>query len=236
MESAELARLTGHPDESVTLWNQVSALATHEHSTEFDAAVAGGTGDAWLAAGNIARAEPLLRQAVYILRNTKGLGSPQLPTALEALSRLYLAENKLALAEQNIDEAVRLGQRVWGTDHPQTAAMIERRAVIAFLRRGETQGALDDLAQAKAVMTQHTSGPDAPAVASVLALEGDARQQANQPIDAVKAYGLAWAAFRKSNIDATEYLSSLLERYAKALKAAHRPDEARALIHSFRAK
>jgi hypothetical protein len=154
------------------------------------------------------------------------------------MATLYVRENKLALAEEAVDEAISKDEESLGPEHPQIAVMLEMRADI-LSRRGEMQSARDDLGRGRSIMTAHF-GADSTAMAGVFVALGDVEQRANQPAAAVVAYGSAMRLLRESGPDGVKFGSALVARYAAALKAAHHPDEARALLaanaQSFREK
>jgi tetratricopeptide (TPR) repeat protein len=216
---------------SIAAWNQIADLAASQHSTVYDGMIAGGLGETWFAAGNPARAEPLLRRSIQLLRNDPTSSAQQLATGLAALATLYTAENKLAMAEETLNEAIAKDEDSLGPSHPQIGALLELRATI-LSRRGETQEARDELERARTIMTSHF-GADSMAVAGVFASMGEVEQRANQPAAAVTEYALAMRLFRQAGTDSSKYASAIVARYAAALRAAHRPDEARALLQSF---
>jgi hypothetical protein len=71
-----------------------------------EAVVASGLGEAWFETGNFAHAEPLLRRSLQLIQNDPGASSQQVVKGLSLLARLYIAKDKLALAENTIADAI----------------------------------------------------------------------------------------------------------------------------------
>jgi hypothetical protein len=78
-------------------------------------------------------------------------------------------------------------------------------------------------------------GPDSLQVGGIMAALGEVEQRAHQPAAAATQYGHAMKVFREAGTDSTRYMAIILTRYADALKKAHKPDEAKALLRSFAA-
>lgn len=235
VEAAELDRDMGRLGESIEMWN----LAASAHVARFEAAITGGLGETWYAAGNLARAEPLLRRSLELLREDPAAGNAQVATALSLMGRLYIDENKLALAGEAVDEAVAKDEMSLGPDHPQVAMLLELRADI-LSRRGEVGSARDELERARVIMSGHF-GETSTAMAGVYAELGDVETRAGRAAAAVYEYGRAMELLRRDGGDAARFGSGLLARYAAALKAAHRNEEAKdvsrmAVAQSFREK
>ena len=64
------------------------------------------------------------------------------------MARVYDEENKLALAEETLDEAITTGFESLGSGHPQVASLLELRADI-LSRRGEARRSPGDLETAR---------------------------------------------------------------------------------------
>ncbi len=230
VERAELNREMRLWDASIAAWNQLGEIVTNDHSTQLEAVYTGGLGETWLSAGNVARAEPLLRRSLQLLREDPGTSSSQIAMALALMANVYTAENKLALAAPYLNEAISRDEATLGVAHPQVALLLEIRASI-LSRRGEPQPARDDLARARDIMAAHF-GPESTAVAGVDAALGDVEQRANRPAVAATQYGAALKLLRAAGAEGARYGSVLVARYAAALKAAHRGAEAQALVRS----
>lgn len=233
VESAEWNRDASLWDDSIALWNEADKEVRSRHETHWDGVIAGGLGETWFTAGNPARAEPLLRRSVALLRNDPSTSSPQVATALATLAALYIAEGKLALADEAVCEAIARDEDTLGLQHPQVAAMLELQAAI-LVRRGETQEALDRLESARRIMTAHF-GEESAALAGVFAAFGDVEEHANRPDAAAEQYSHALDLIRQAGSGAGLYANTLATRYAAVLKAAHRGAEAKAVLRSFQA-
>jgi tetratricopeptide (TPR) repeat protein len=230
VEMAELARETHRWQTSVEDWNMVGEIAASEHSRHLEEDYAGGLGNTWFEAGDLARAEPLLRRSLQLLRGDSDSSPSQIAVALSLMARLYIAQNKLALAREALDEAISKDEQALGAEHPQIAMLLEMRAAI-LSRRGDPQPARDDLEHARIIMTSHF-GAESAAVGGVVAALADVEQRANRPAVAATDYGVAIRLLRAAGADSARFGNALVGRYADALKAAHRPDEAKTLLAS----
>ena len=228
VEKAELAREMHQWQNSITDWNKVGEIVASDHSKRLEEVYTGGLGDTWFVAGDLTRAEPLLRRSLELMRGDPESSPSQLAVALTLMARLYLSQNKLALAGEAIDEAISKDVVAVGWDHPQTAMMLEMRAGI-LSRRGEVEPARDDLEHARSIMTSHF-GPESAAVGAVVAEMGDVEQRANRPAVAAADYGFAMRVLRAAGVDSARIGAALVTPYAAALKAAHRGAEAKALL------
>jgi tetratricopeptide (TPR) repeat protein len=206
----------------------VGEIAEAEHSAPLEAAYAGGLGETWFAAGDLTRAEPLLRRSLRLLREDQGAAPSQIAVALALMAHLYIEENKLALAEEALDEAIEKDEGSLGPGHPQLAILLELRADL-LSRRGQAAEAREDLEKARGIMSTHF-GPKSTAVAGVLAEFGDVELRSRRPDAAVAKYELARECLRDSGADGARFGPAILARYVAALKAAHRSDEAKALV------
>jgi tetratricopeptide (TPR) repeat protein len=243
METAELDLDLHLCAESRELWNEISEIGGTGDSL-VEATVDGGLGESWMAEGNLARAEPLLRRSLQLFRNDPGSSSVRLANALAAMGRLYLSEDKLALADEALSEAIAKDEASLSAVHPQIAALLELRAIM-LSRHGEAQEARDALERARTIMASHF-GPESIAVAVVFAGLGEVELRANQPGAAVLELGTALRLFRAAGAENTGPGTVIAARYGAALKAAKlsaktTPDEARVLLtkngsQSFREK
>jgi tetratricopeptide (TPR) repeat protein len=218
METAEMDLDLRLCEESKELWTEVGAIAGNDDPA-VDAAVNAGLGESWMVEGNLARAEPLLRKSLQLLRNDPRSSPLQLATALAALGQLYLNEDKLALAAEAVNEAIAKDEESLGTAHPQVGALLEVEAII-LSRHGEAQAARDKLERAQVIMSSHF-GPESVAVAVVFAGMGEVELRANRPKEAASQYGHALQIFRQAGVEGSEPGLALAARYAAALKAAH---------------
>jgi tetratricopeptide (TPR) repeat protein len=234
VESAELTRDLHRRSESIAEWNKIGEMADSEHSRELEEVFAGGLGEAWFLAGNLARAEPLLRRSLQLLREDPGTSPSQVATALGLMARLYINDGRLALAEEALDEAIAKDEENLGAAHPRVATLLELKADV-LSRRGEIQSARNNVERARGIMTTHF-GSNSTEVAGVLTESGDVEARAKRPEAAVVQYSIAMGLLRACGADGLRFEPALVARYAAALKAAHRPEEARALLQSFSAQ
>jgi tetratricopeptide (TPR) repeat protein len=239
LETGEITREMGRWDDSFAVWNKLGEVAAREHSVHLEAVFTGGLGETWFDAGNVARAEPLLRRSLQLMRNDPTASAAQVGGALAVLARLYVVENKLALAEEALDEAMAKEEESFEPGHPQVALLLELRAQV-LSSRGETQAALEDLERARAMMTDHF-GAESMAVAGVLAVWGDVEARGGHADAAVTQYQRALELTHAAGRDGLILGHNLAPRYSAALKAAHKPGEARAVLagataRSFREK
>lgn len=234
VETAELDRESHMWNASLALWNEIGQIQRRENSTRFDGVIAGGLGETWFWSGNLARAEPLLRRSLQLIQNDPTATVAQVATALAVLANLYLDEDKLALAGELLEEAIAKDEAALGRNHPQIAALYEMRASM-LSRRGEAQAARDELDRARSIMISHF-GPESIPVAGIYSSLGEVELRASQPAAAALEYGIAMRLFRGAGPDSAKYADALVPKYAAALKAAHRPDEAKALLRAFQAR
>ncbi len=232
IERAELARDMHHWDESLSLWNELQAMADSTHWLRLEEVVANGLGETWLARGNSARAEPLLRRALQLVRSDATSTPVQIASVLATIARLYLRTGKLALAEDALNEAIARDEPALGSEHPRIAMLLELNGQIRS-RRGEFDAARRDLARAKAIMSS-VFGSESLVVAAVHAELGELNTLAHQPVAAAAEYGAAMDMMRKAGQEHPGFAADLVEHYAAALKATHRPEQARALLKSQR--
>jgi hypothetical protein len=217
LERAELRREMHEWPESIADWNEIGRIAEKEDSQSLEEVYTGGLGETWLASGEIARAEPLLRRSLALLRKDPAASSSQIATALALMAQLYVAEDKLALAREALDEAISRDELCLGHDHPQVAVMLELHATI-LSRRGETDAARADLDRARSVMTTHF-GAESTAVAGVDVTLGYVEEGARRPELAAAAYGRALTLLHKTGADEMKFGEQLAKRYAAAIKS-----------------
>jgi tetratricopeptide (TPR) repeat protein len=228
VERAELRRELQQWRESVADWTEVGRIAEREHSQALEEVYTGGLGETWLASGDTARAEPLLRRSLDLLRKDPASSSPQIAMALALTASVYLAQNKLALADDALAEAISRDELCLGPEHPQMAMLLELRASI-LSRRGDANAAREDLGRARSIMTAHF-GAESAAVAGVDAALGDVEERARRPELAAAAYASALTLLRKTGeheIHLTEHVAS---RYQAAVRAARRRGESNAAL------
>jgi tetratricopeptide (TPR) repeat protein len=136
------------------------------------------------------------------------------------MARLYLHEDKLALADEALTEAIAKDEAILSAGHPQVAALRELRAIL-LSRHGEAQEARDELERARVIMTSHF-GPESIAVAVVYAGLGDVEVYAHRTDVAVRQYGNALRLFRAAGAESSGPGAAVAARYNAALTAANR--------------
>jgi tetratricopeptide (TPR) repeat protein len=211
---------------SANKWNAAITEARNQ-GDELDEAVAlRGLGSTWLDAGIPARAEPLLRRALSLLKANPSAPGEQTASALLRLGDLYLGENKLRLAEEAYTESLKLNRLVLGEDHPQTGRLLEDLAMVYSLR-GDIAMARDLAAQSADLMSRAMGAGSLP-VASSLSTQAFVETQA-------KDLGAASEFYRRALEIARLYPGTqrmelmLIERYSAVMQAMHRGREADAL-------
>jgi tetratricopeptide (TPR) repeat protein len=217
LERAELRREMHQWVESIEDWNEIGRIAEKENSKSLEEVYTGGLGETWLASGETARAEPLLRRSLALLRKDPAASPSQIATALALMAQLYAAEDKLALAREALEEAIARDEVCLGQEHPQVAVMLELHATI-LSRRGETDAARADLDRARSIMTTHF-GEESTAVAGVDATLGYLEESARQPELAAAAYGRALTLLHKTGADGLKFSEQLAKRYAATIKS-----------------
>jgi tetratricopeptide (TPR) repeat protein len=235
---ADLDGLAHKPELASSEWQDAIAAAREMKANGLEADATRGLGMSWLDAGNLTRAEPLLRRALRMLESDPDTTQPQLAAALACLGRCYRMENKLALAEDAFTRSLELHKKSFGEVHPQVAYVMERIAEVHALR-GEFSLARDYSTRALAVM-KSSCGEESGAVVAALVNRATVEQLAGAPDAAAENYAGALKILEQNpDIKAAhpDLALQIVERYAIVLKAAHRDREAKAagaLAKSFR--
>lgn len=209
--------------ESRALWKEIGEIGGREGSP-LEADVDGGLGESWMAEGNLARAEPLLRRSLQLYRSAPRPSPLHVATALASMARLYLAEDKLALADEAVSEAIAKDEVGLSATHPQVALLRELRSVI-LSRHGDTDEARAELQQARVIMASHF-GSDSVEVAVVYAGLGDVEMRAHQAEPAAAEYGNALRVLREAGMESSEPGAAVMARYSAAVKVANRANTA----------
>jgi tetratricopeptide (TPR) repeat protein len=232
---AEIDAETGDREASAKKWNEVLAIARGEEDELSEAIASRGLGSMWLTAGDLARAEPLLRRSLSIMESNGGATPVDLANALSGMALLYRARNKLALAEAAWSKALELERTAFGDIHPQVAWLKEMLADV-YAERGDCDRARDYATQALEAM-KRSLGEDALPTATAFANRAAVERRASDLDAAAKDYeralGIAHAHPGNEPLE-----KALIERYASLLKTMHRDREAKelsALARSFRA-
>ncbi len=213
VERAQMDLDFGLCSQSRALWKEIGEIGGREGSP-LEADVDGGLGESWMAEGNLARAEPLLRRSLQLYRSAPRPSPLHVATALASMARLYLAEDKLALADEAVTEAIAKDEVGLSATHPQVALLRELRSVI-LSRHGDTDEARAELQQARVIMANHF-GPDSLAVAVVYAGLGDVEIRAHEAEAAVAEYGNALRVLREAGMESSGPGAAVVARYSAA--------------------
>ncbi len=231
---ADIDRAMGDWDAGAKKWNEVLEIARSHEDRRSEAIALRGLGSLWTSAGELARAEPLLRRSLSITQDDPAAPPQEVATARGDLARLYLDENKLALAEEQWLEALKIYQTELGDQHPQVALTKEMLAAL-YAQRGETDSARNYANQALETM-KCLFGENSMPAAVAYANHATVQERAHDLNAAAEDYARAFAIMRGlgSNSPAERVL---LERYARLLKVMHHDRESReisTLARSFR--
>ena len=226
MGLAELDRQADDREAGAKRWNEVLEMARSQHDEISEAIASRGLASMWLSAGDLARAEPLLRRSVSIMETNPEATPVDLANALSSMGLLYRARNKLMLAETAWSKALALERTAYGDIHPQVAWLMEMLADV-YSARGERDMARDYATRALDAM-KRVLGEDALPTAAAFANRATVEQRASDLEAAAKDYaralGIARAHPGNDRLEKT-----LLQRYAGLLKTMHRGQEAREL-------
>ena len=224
--SADIERGLGAWQSSANKWNAAITEARNQGDGLDEAIGLRGLGSTWLDAGVPARAEPLLRQALALLKVNPAAPGEQTAGVLLRLGDLYVGENKLRLAEEAYEEALKLNRSLLGEEHPQTGRLLEDLAIVYSLR-GDIATARDLAAQSVDLMTKAMGAGSLP-VASSLSTQAIVETQAKDLSAAAEFYRQALEIARRYPGNQRMELM-LIERYSAVMQAMHRGREAEAL-------
>jgi tetratricopeptide (TPR) repeat protein len=232
-----LAEIDGQADDreaGAKKWNEVLEMSRSQRDELSEAIASRGLASMWLSAGDLARAEPLLRRSLSIMETNPEATPVDLANTLSSMGLLFRARNKLMLAEAAWSKALTLERKAFGDIHPQVAWLMEMLADV-YSARGERDMARDYATQAVEAM-RRVLGEDALPTAAAFANRANVEQRASDLESAAKDYaravGIAHAHPGNDRLEKT-----LLQRYAGLLKTMHRGQEARelsAMAGSFR--
>jgi len=226
---AELDRDTHNWEESLAEWNNVAELGRDHGDEDLRAVAARGLGATWLDRGNVARAEPLLRNALAAFESDPVVIQRQVASTLTFMGQLYLGEDKLALAEDVLTRALKVDERTFGESHPQLSVVLQMLGD-TLARRNDMELARSHLARAVQILSA-TFGEQSTMAGASLAGWGIIEQRSHNPERAVELFEQSLAAFRASKSSEVGNLKAyVLLRYADALKATHRKQEAKAVL------
>jgi CHAT domain-containing protein len=139
--------------------------------------------------GDLAAAEPLLRQALDLQTRSLGPDAPELAATLTQLGRLEAAQARYAEAEAAFKEAHRILAKEGGPDRLEIADLLTELGKLAG-RQGRYPEAEPLFAEAEAIITRHR-GADDPGIALPLTLRATV-------LDAEGRYGEAEALMTRA--------------------------------------
>jgi tetratricopeptide (TPR) repeat protein len=224
---ADLDRSAQSWESSFAEWNSAAEMARQHQAPDIEAVAMRGLGETWLDKGEVARAEPLLRRALAIFQSDP-LSRAEMPTTMGFMGQLYLAEDKPAMAQDTLTQAVDLEERLLGDNHPQVAVLLQILADAAA-RRTKIDLARDYFERALRIMAGAFGENSAP-TGVVLANWATAEQRAGDIGRALAQFQKSLEILRMAGREAAAVRMTTLERYARLLKATHRGKEASALF------
>jgi len=233
---ADIDREKGDWEASINRWNKALDICRRERDAGAEAVVLRGLGITWLNAEEPARAEPLLRRALWIMENNSDVPVEQVASAHSGLAELYRSENKLALAEGEWMRALQIDRTLLGDAHPQVAILMEMLADL-YSARGEFGLAREYATQASRTMSS-SFGENSMPVAAALTNRAAVEERASDRDAAAKDYERA-IDIARVHPEHRSFQVLVIHRYSGLLKAMHRSREAKALdieVRSFQAK
>jgi tetratricopeptide (TPR) repeat protein len=226
---AELNRDAHNWEESLAEWNNVAGMGRDHGDEDLRAVATRGLGATWLDRGDAARAEPLLRNALAAFEANPVANERQVASTLTSMGQLYIGEDKLTLAEDALNKALKVDEHSFGESHPQLA-IIHQMLGDALARRSDMEMAREHLSRAVQILSG-TFGEQSAMVGVSLAGWAIIEQRSHNPQRAVELFEKSFAAFRASNSQELASLKAyVLQRYADALKATHHKQEAKAVL------
>jgi tetratricopeptide (TPR) repeat protein len=216
-------------DSAFARWNIALATAREQHWPALEAASLRGLGTTYLEHGEFARAEPLLRRALAAFEASDA-PLHQLSSTLSCLAQLYLAENKLALAEDALNRGMVLAEKSLGPQHPQVAVLLE---MLGDTVANRNQFALSrDYYQRARLIMAGRFGEQSPVAAAVEASWALVEQRLKHNAEAAADYEKALAILDAAGPEVEPIRLNVHLHYAEVCKALHRKNPASA--QSFR--
>jgi tetratricopeptide (TPR) repeat protein len=236
MGEADILRQEHNYPESAGILTKAADMARAHNDSLLTALAERGLGETWLDAGNLSRAEPLLRRALSTLESDSRVPRIRVAVALDTLASLYRLEDKTALAEDAWLRELEIHRSVFGEYHPQTAMTMSRLAEL-WSAEGEFDKAENYSRQSLSVM-KHEFGDRSLPVGSSLVNSAMVETRAHHLEAAADMYSQALSIFRTTDADpyAIEVVSHM---YAGVLSRMHKNREANQVIgqiQSFHAK
>ena len=228
MALAELDRDTQNWSASVEEWNTTAEAARQKSYTAGEGAAVRGLGRTWLDQGNVARAEPLLKQALAIFEDGPARDEGQAAGTLSSLGDLYLVEGKTGLAEEAYQRALQGEERELGPTHPQVALVLEALAGTLALRN-DAELARNAMDRAEKIFASRF-GERSKMMAGIYANRGGIEERLHNPDRAAEWYRKALDAIGADSANLTPLRARVLTQYAAILKGMHRKREANALL------
>ncbi len=223
---ADIDREKGDWEDSINRWNEALDICRRERDAAAEAVALRGLGITWLNAEQPARAEPLLRRSLWIMDNNPDMPPEQVASAHAGLAELYRSENKLALAEGEWAQALRIDRTLLGDVHPQVAILMEMLADV-YSTRGEFGLAREYSTQASHAMSG-SFGENSMPVAAALTNRAVVEERAGDRAAAAKDYERA-IDIARFHPEHRSFQVLVIHRYSELLKAMHRSREAKAL-------
>jgi len=225
---AQVDRDSHNWEDSIAEWNRVAEISRAHNEPAFEAVANRGLGETWLDRGDPARAEPLLRSALDAFETDETANMRQIASTLTCMAQLYLGENKLAMAEDALDNALKDDEKALGETHPQVAIVLEML--------GDTRSRLNHLDLARRDLDRALQilaaafGEESPSYGAGLATLGFIEQRARNFSRAAELYQKSMAAFGNSGPELAAFKLNVMRRYAEVLKATHHNQEAGAVM------
>ncbi len=225
---ADLAREARNWEVSFEHWSKVIEIAHDHNDSNVEAIGLRGLGLAWSQNGNRARGEPLLRKSLALFEASVPQNLHQTATTLGGMAEFYIADGKLAMAEEVLLKAIGLDERGLGENHPQVGALLQLLADVQA-RHHDFEHARRSMDRAMLIMSAKF-GEDSVVAGSVWAGRGRIEQAAGNASAAVDDYRKALVLLSTGGPDLEGFRSSVIQSCSEVLKQLHRKGEAKALL------
>jgi tetratricopeptide (TPR) repeat protein len=223
---ADIDRGTGDRSAALEKTGRAIALARELGFVQFEALALRVQGLTWFDAGDLAKAEPLLRHSLAMFRQQAS--SPrQIAVGFSSLAQLYRDQGKYSLAEDAWLNALDIERKLSGENKPQAAAFMESLAGLYSLEKRHAEAA--ELASRAWTIMSETFGEDSMPAAGALATIASVAQGEKRYAAASASYARALETMRAKGSPNDRNTLSVMDRYATVLVSLHRTDEARQL-------